>query len=69
LAFTVSLLSFFSGQGLAQPAKHDRPQEGKLRVGDVAPDFELDRLDGKGKVKLSSFQGKQPVALIFGSYT
>ena len=47
----------------------DRPREGSLKVGDEAPDFELRRLDGKGKVKLSSFKDKKPVALVFGSYT
>jgi hypothetical protein len=38
-------------------------------VGDPAPDFELVRLDGEGKVRLSSYRGKRPVALIFGSFT
>ena len=43
------------------------------QVGSQAPDFELPRLGSEGKegrtVKLSSLRGKQPVALIFGSYT
>jgi len=40
------------------------------RPGDVAPDFELPMLGMKGEtVKLSSFAGDRPVALIFGSYT
>lgn len=49
------------------------------RVGDVAPDFDLPRLlkgekptghdDDAETVRLSSFIGKKPVALIFGSYT
>ena len=39
-------------------------------VGDAAPDFELPMLDDRDtKVRLSSFQGERPVALIFGSYT
>lgn len=42
-------------------------------VGDLAPDFELRRLEdghaGDAKVRLSSFRGERPVALIFGSYT
>lgn len=39
-------------------------------VGELAPDFELPLLsDTKTKVRLSSFRGKQPVGLIFGSYT
>lgn len=40
------------------------------QVGEVAPDFELPYADDKEKmVKLSSFAGTKPVALIFGSYT
>jgi hypothetical protein len=52
-----------------QPAGADRPA--KLpKVGDDAPDFELPMLGMKDtKVKLSSFRGDRPVALIFGSYT
>jgi hypothetical protein len=38
-------------------------------VGAEAPDFELPRLAGSGSVRLSSFRGAKPVALIFGSYT
>lgn len=39
------------------------------RAGEQAPDFELPRLDGTGTVRLSSFRGVRPVALIFGSFT
>ncbi len=39
------------------------------KVGDVAPDFELHDVNGKNPLRLSDFQGKKPVALIFGSYT
>jgi hypothetical protein len=43
------------------------------RVGDDAPDFELERLGSDGKrtgelLRLSGLRG-QPVGLIFGSYT
>ena len=34
-----------------------------------APDFTLKSPDGKTTITLSSFQGKKPVALIFGSFT
>ena len=41
-----------------------------LGVGDAAPDFELPYLDDRSRtVRLSSFKGRRPVALIFGSYT
>ncbi len=40
------------------------------KVGSMAPDFELPMLGMKDTtVKLSSLRGKQPVALIFGSWT
>ena len=44
-------------------------REGKLRVGDEAPDFSLETYDKKSIVQLSSFRGKKPVVLVFGSYT
>jgi len=39
------------------------------RAGDMAPDFTLYDIEGKNSVTLSSFRGKKPVALVFGSYT
>lgn len=43
--------------------------EGRLKPGDPAPDFRLKRLQSQDKVRLSSFAGQKPVALVFGSYT
>src|SRR5262245_42737083 len=42
---------------------------GHLKVGGVAPDFDLPTLDKTSQVKLSSFRGEKPVVLVFGSYT
>jgi hypothetical protein len=42
---------------------------GKLKVGDAAPDFNLPTADKSEFVRLSSFRGKMPVVLVFGSYT
>lgn len=39
------------------------------KEGDSAPDFELSETSGSKTVRLSDFQGRKPVALIFGSYT
>ena len=39
------------------------------KPGDIAPDFELRDVDGENPVRLSDFQGRRPVALIFGSFT
>jgi len=42
---------------------------GHVDVGDLAPDFTLPRTDHSADVTLSSFRGRQPVVLVFGSYT
>jgi hypothetical protein len=42
---------------------------GPARVGEMAPDFTLPTVDRKSQVNLASFRGKQPVVLVFGSYT
>ncbi len=59
------------GQRIERTREREREGASKLpMVGELAPDFELPMLGVKGKpVKLSSFRGDRPVALIFGSYT
>ena len=47
----------------------NRARHGNLEVGSPAPDFDLEAYDKSGRVQLSSFRGKQPVVLVFGSYT
>jgi Ca2+-binding EF-hand superfamily protein len=52
------------------PRRRSRARVRLPRRGDPAPDFELPfSSNPKKTVKLSSFAGKRPVALIFGSYT
>jgi copper chaperone CopZ len=51
------------------PAFDERVNDDLTKVGDQAPDFELIKSDGKSKVRLTAYQGKRPVVLIFGSYT
>lgn len=46
-----------------------RARAGVLQPGQAAPDFALAALDGSRTVQLSSFRGKEPVVLVFGSYT
>ena len=57
-----------------------RTQAPKLKVGEIAPDFDLIRFEcvkpegnenagAKEKIKLSSYRQKQPVFVIFSSYT
>ena len=42
---------------------------GHLQPDDPAPDFSLLKLDKSATVQLSSLTAKQPVVLVFGSYT
>lgn len=42
---------------------------GDLRIGDTAPDFDLETADETSRVRLSSSRGQKPVVLVFGSYT
>lgn len=39
------------------------------KVGELAPDFELQDPSGRVSVRLADFRGVRPVALVFGSYT
>ena len=72
---TLLVLACLSG-GLAQAQSARKAARKDLAPtqGSPAPDFDLFQLQpdgslGKTKVKLSSFKGKRPVALVFGSYT
>jgi hypothetical protein len=42
---------------------------GTLAVGGQAPDFTLPTADKASEMRLSSFRGRMPVVLVFGSYT
>jgi hypothetical protein len=49
--------------------RYDQRQEGKLKVGDHAPDVSLVALDGKSPVRLGEAIGRRPLVLVFGSFT
>ena len=59
-------LALLAGEG---KDRQGGPREGTLKVGDPAPDFTLSSPDGKTTMALSSFRGKKPVVLVFGSFT
>jgi hypothetical protein len=56
-------------RGLPAPRMWLFAREGPLREGAPAPDFTLSTYDHKDRVSLASHRGKQPVVLVFGSYT
>jgi hypothetical protein len=39
------------------------------KVGDIAPNFELNDTNGENPIRLSDFEDNKPVGLIFGSFT
>ena len=49
--------------------RYDQREEGRLKVGDKAPDVTLLALDGKTPVKLAERLGGKPTVLVFGSFT
>ncbi|HYK42225.1 MAG TPA: hypothetical protein VE007_07515 [Thermoanaerobaculia bacterium] len=49
--------------------RYDKRQEGKLKVGDRAPDVTLVGLDGQSNVRIADRIGRRPLVLVFGSYT
>ena len=56
-------------KGYIKYNEYDRRVEGRLRVGDPAPDLELTRYDGT-PVRLASLWGEgKPLFLVFGSCT
>jgi len=49
--------------------RYDTRREGKLKVGDRAPDVSLVALDGAGPVSLLGQARGRPLVLVFGSFT
>lgn len=60
LALLFVLTGFVFSQAQQQTMKREKP----ITVGDVAPDFTLEDVDGN-KVTLSSSKGKEIVVLVF----
>ena len=58
-------------QGERKLAANLKPAQGEAGIapGSEAPDFALLPPSGETRVRLSSFRGKKPVVVIFGSYT
>ena len=49
--------------------RYDTRRQGKLKVGDPAPDVQLVSLDGRSQVPLLGGRRDRPLVLVFGSFT
>lgn len=49
--------------------RYDQRDEGRLRVGDPAPDIVLTALDGTARSPLLADRGDKALVLVFGSFT
>ncbi len=71
---SVTAQDFVGNDRRRNRGRSQRRREGLIRArapkaGAMAPAFTLKTVDGKKEERLSSYKGKKPVALIFGSYT
>jgi tetratricopeptide (TPR) repeat protein len=73
-----ALLSVYTQLGLTPEAARERAAVDRLQassansspaIHSLAPDFQLEDAASKNVVRLSDFRGKNPVVLVFGSYT
>ena len=69
LALAVALTTNMSESRVHELDWQHEKDVGAPKVGDVAPDFELQDPEGETAVRLSDFRDKRPVVLVFGSYT
>jgi len=64
-----SVVAWIGPRNVIGLLRYDQREEGRLKVGDAAPDVELRALkDGKRETLASHF-GEKPLVLIFGSFT
>ncbi len=59
----------FGPRNIIGMLRYDQREEGKLKVGDAAPDVALVALDGTTPVRLRDSVGGKPLILVFGSFT
>ena len=59
----------FGPKNIIGMLRYDQREEGKLKVGDAAPDLRLLALDGATPVQLKDSIGGKPLVLVFGSFT
>ena len=69
LTFAAWLVVSVGPRNVIGMVRYDTRREGKLKVGDRAPDVTLVSLDGKRPVPLLGEKRSRPLVLVFGSFT
>ena len=69
LAGAAAIVGSIGPRNVIGMLQYDQREEGRLKVGDAAPDVTLVALDEQRQEKLSAHMGAKPLILIFGSFT
>ena len=69
LSLGAAAVAYIGPRNVVGMIRYDKREEGRLAVGDRAPDVALVALDGSTPVHLSERIGPRPLVLVFGSYT
>jgi len=69
LTLGAAAVAYMGPRNVVGMIRYDKREEGRLSVGDRAPDVALVALDGSTPVHLSEKIGHRPLVLVFGSYT
>jgi hypothetical protein len=69
LTLGAAAVAYIGPRNVVGMIRYDKREEGRLSVGDRAPDVALVALDGSTPVHLSEKIGHRPLVLVFGSYT
>ena len=69
LLLAVIAIVLIGPRDLAGMLRYDTRHEGKLKVGDRAPDLELVGLDGSSPARLLAPRHGRPLVIVFGSFT
>ena len=69
MAAAAAALAWIGPRNVIGMLRYDQREEGRLKVGDAAPDVELFALDGARRESLAGHIGERPLVLVFGSFT
>jgi hypothetical protein len=69
LAGAAGMAAWMGPRNVIGMLRYDQREDGRLKVGEMAPDVELRALSDSKRENLSASIGGKPSVLIFGSFT